>query len=79
MKLQITITDQEEKLLAQKASQLGYDVTKYAKFLLSLEAVKAFQIPTYTSTPDMERSIEKARAEDKAGLTKKWDSNKYGD
>jgi len=78
MKLQITITEQEEKLLAQQAKVLGYDVTKYTKFLISHEAMKISQIPVFEMSSDMENSIEKAIAEDKAGLTQKWNFGKYG-
>lgn len=41
-KLQITITGEEETLLRNKAARLGYNVTKFAKFLLSRAAYQEF-------------------------------------
>lgn len=70
MKLQITITEEEKKLLAQQAKILGYDVTKYTKFLISHEAMKISQVPVYEMSPKAEAIALKALADDKAGKTK---------
>ncbi|KKT29305.1 MAG: hypothetical protein UW41_C0012G0019 [Candidatus Collierbacteria bacterium GW2011_GWC2_44_18] len=78
MKLQITITDEEQKLLAKRAAVLGYDVTKFAKFLLSHEAMKVSEVPTYKMSEAAEVRTRKAIAEDQAGKTKKWIFGKYG-
>lgn len=72
-KLQITLSDQETNLLRQKAMALGYDVTKYAKFVLAREAEEVLTSPpVYSASPKMEKLIGKALEEDKQGKTKKW-------
>lgn len=72
-KLQISLTDEETQLLEEKASLLGYDVTKYAKFVLAREAVEEIKsIPTFKATPKMERIIKKGLEEDAQGKTKVW-------
>lgn len=73
MKLQITITDQEEKLLAKQASLLGYDVTKYAKFVLTTEATRSY----VENTKKLERIIAKAIKDDAEGKTHEWVFGKY--
>lgn len=49
-KLQITITPEEEALLRRKAARLGYDVTKFVKFLLSREAYEQTQLSDWAKT-----------------------------
>jgi len=39
-KLQISLTDQEAEVFEKKAEELGYSLTKFVKFLLSMEAYK---------------------------------------
>lgn len=77
MKLQITITEEEEKLLSQQAKVLGYDVTKYTKFLISHEAMKISQIPVFEMSPKAEAVALKALADDRAGKTKTWKFGQY--
>lgn len=73
VKLQITLTDQEAGLLADKAANLGYDVTKYAKFVLAREAEEVLKIiPTFKANPKMKRLIKQAIFEDDSGKTKRW-------
>lgn len=73
IKLQITLTDEENQLLAMRASILGYDVTKYAKFLLAREAVEGRnEVPVFTASPDMEKAIKEARHAYKTGKLKPW-------
>lgn len=72
MKLQITLTEQEGKLLTERANLLGYDVTKYAKFMLAREAMESLSVPTYQMTPEMINTVEKAVKDSEAGKTKKW-------
>lgn len=73
IKLQITLTDEENQLLAMRASVLGYDVTKYAKFLLAREAVEGRNdVPVFTSSTSMEKAIKEARNESKKGNLKSW-------
>ena len=72
-KLQITLTDQEVSLLAQKAMALGYDITKYAKFVLAREAEDVLKsIPTFRANSNMDKLIKKAVDEDNNGLTQEW-------
>ncbi len=78
MKLQITITEEEKNLLAQRAALLGYNITKFTKYLLSHEAMKFSEVPTYKMSEEAEKLTIKAIAEDKAGKTKKWVFGKYG-
>lgn len=67
-KLQITLTDQETQLLEARASLLGYDVTKYAKFVLAKEAVEQVtSVPTFVATSKMNLLLKKALKDDKRG------------
>lgn len=73
IKLQISLTDEENQLLAMRAASLGYDVTKYAKFLLAKEAVERLgEIPTFTASPRMDQAVKEAREEYKTGKLKPW-------
>lgn len=73
IKLQITLTDEENQLLAMRATVLGYDVTKYAKFLLAREAVDSRdEVPVFTASTSMEQAIKEANKEFKAGKLKPW-------
>lgn len=72
-KLQITLTDQEAKLLASKAAGLGYDVTRYVKYILAREAEEALEnIPIFKASSSTEKLIREAIEEDEKGLTKNW-------
>ena len=72
-KLQITLTDQEVDLLSRKAAYLGYDVTKYAKFILAREADEMVNnVPSFKASSAMERAISDAGEEDKQGKTREW-------
>mgnify|MGYP001325743159 CR=1 FL=1 len=76
-KLQITLTDQEVNLLALKAAALGYDVTKYAKFVLAREAEDELKrVPSFKASPAMDRLIDEAIEEEKTGKTKTWNLNR---
>jgi len=73
IKLQISLTDEENQLLAMRAASLGYDVTKYAKFLLAREAVNRLsETPVFTASPDMTQAVKEARSEYKTGKLKSW-------
>jgi len=79
-KLQITLTDEETQLLSMRAAVLGYDVTKYAKFVLAKDAVEQISsIPTFQATPKMEKIAKKAIADYRAGKTKPWVFGNYAD
>ena len=77
-KLQITLTDQETQLLSMRAAILGYDVTKYAKFVLAQDAAEQLtSAPTFKATPKMERMIKKGLEEYRQGKTKTWILGEY--
>lgn len=77
-KLQISLTDEEGALLAEQAMLLGYDVTKYAKFVLAQKAVEQLRvIPTFKATPKMEKIIDKGLEEYRQGKTKTWVLGQY--
>ncbi|MBI3956304.1 hypothetical protein HY339_03540 [Candidatus Gottesmanbacteria bacterium] len=70
-KLQITLTDEEGALLSEQAMLLGYDVTKYAKFVLAQKAIEQLTaIPTHKASANIERIIRKGREEYRKGNTK---------
>lgn len=75
MKLQITLTKQEEELLSSKAGMLGYDVTKYVKYLLAKEAVSAIP-PIFKMNDAQVEKIEMALQEEDDGKTLDW---KFGE
>lgn len=67
-KIQITITEQESQLLAQKATLLGYDVTKYVKFLISKEALAtAHETPIFQMSDSGKKQYDQATLEHKVG------------
>ncbi|MFH1840744.1 MAG: hypothetical protein ABH807_01110, partial [Candidatus Shapirobacteria bacterium] len=67
-KLQLTLTDQETDLLAAKAVLLGYDVTRYVKFLIGREAMTAMNdYPVYHLTEAMEKKVIKAIKDNNEG------------
>lgn len=73
IKLQITLTDEENQLLAMRATVLGYDVTKYAKFLLAKEAIDSLNgVPVLTANSNMEKAIKEAHREFKKGNLNPW-------
>ena len=77
-KLQLSLTDRETELLMQKASLLGYDVTKYAKFVLAREAEEALNtIPVFNASGAIGKLVDEAIEEDDAGLTKNWTTRTY--
>ena len=78
-KLQLSLTDRETELLMQKASLLGYDVTKYAKFVLAREAEEALSaIPIFNASRTIDKLVDEAIEEDNAGLTEEWKTRTYG-
>lgn len=75
-KLQITLTDEETQLLSMRATVLGYDVTKYAKFVLAKEAVEQVgSVPTFVATPKMNSLIKRALKDDADGKSVEWKFN----
>jgi len=72
-KLQITVTTEEHKLLERRAKLLGFDVTKYAKFLLTREAFSEIGAEKCLSVQEI-KDIDKALVDYKAGKAIKVDS-----
>lgn len=68
-KLQITITDQEKAALKKKAEILGYDVTKFVKFLLSREAYEHIN-----ERVELEKMVKKAHNDHEQGKTHRLSS-----
>ena len=73
-KIQITLTPQEVAFFAAKGKRLGYNVTKYIKFIVSQEAEEiAKEYPTIKMSESTEKKILKAIADRKAGKLIKLD------
>lgn len=69
-KIQITLTPQEVAALSIKSKALGYNVTKYVKFIVSKEAVESVEeYPTYKMSKRLERLSQKALKEYREGKT----------
>ena len=69
-KIQLTITNQEHNLLALKAASLGFNVTKFIKFLISKEAFSVAEgIPTFQLSKKAEKKIARAHKEYLEGKT----------
>lgn len=67
-KVQLTLTKEEANLLRLKAASLGYDVTKFIKFLISREAFSVVEnIPTYALSKKAERELQDALGEHRKG------------
>lgn len=74
-KIQLTLTPQETTLLALQGQSLGYDVTKFVKFLVSREVYSfSSKIPTYKMSKDLEDETEGALKEYKTGKLHGYDS-----
>ncbi len=75
-KLQITLTDQETQLLSMRAAVLGYDVTKYAKFVLAKDAIEEVaSVPTFEATSKMNLLLKKALKDDNDGKSVEFKLN----
>ncbi len=73
-KVQLTLTDQEAEILSSKAARLGYGLTRYVKFLIASDAVKAIDdpfenVPTFPMSAKQEKILEKALKDNRAGKT----------
>ncbi len=71
-KVQLTLTTQEAELLSQKAMQLGYNLTRFIKFLISREAINAIKgadIPTFSMSKKAERKGLQALENHRLGKT----------
>lgn len=69
-KLQIALTDQEADNLNLLAMGLGYNLTKYVKFIIAQKAASVDKmIPTYKMSAKAEKRAEESIANYKAGKT----------
>ena len=71
-KVQLTLTTQEADILSAKASHLGYNLTRYVKFLISKEAAKTIQtdtLPTFPMSSKLEKIGLQALKDHKEGKT----------
>ena len=67
-KIQITLTPQEVAALSIKSKALGYNITKYVKFIVSKEVEGTVEeYPTYKMSKRLEKITEKAMKDYKAG------------
>ena len=67
-KVQITLTPQEVAALSIKSKALGYNVTKYIKFIISKEAQATVEeYPTYKMSKRLEKITAKALKDYKEG------------
>jgi len=70
-KIQITLTPQEILALSLKGESLGYNVTKFIKFLITKEAYAAVEsMPVFPMSEELEKKTLKAIEEHKKGKTK---------
>lgn len=71
-KIQITLTPEEVVALSQRGKSLGYNVTKYIKFIVSREAYEAIEShPTIKMGALLEKKTLKALKEHKKGQSYK--------
>jgi hypothetical protein len=71
-KIQITLTPEEVAALTLRAKTLGYNVTRYIKFIVSREAFEALQsIPVFEMGEILEKKTLKALKDHKKGKSKK--------
>jgi len=76
-KLQITLTDQEALALRYGASNLGYSLTRFVKFVLGQKALECnSEIPTFKMSKKTEKNVEEAIRDYKAGRTTSVDIDK---
>lgn len=69
-KIQITLTPEEVVALSVKSKALGYNVTKYIKFIVSKEAQEVVEdYSTYKMPAKMEKKVLRAIKNNKEGKT----------
>lgn len=69
-KVQLTISEEEARLLSAKAQRLGYSLTKYIKLLIGKEALSQVeQYPTHPLSKQALDTVKKAHDEYAAGKT----------
>jgi hypothetical protein len=71
-KIQITLTPEEVAALAMRGKTLGYNVTKYVKFIVSREAFEAVEsYPTLKMGALLEKKTLEVLKEYKKGKSRK--------
>jgi len=74
-KIQITLTPQEVAALSIKSKAMGYNVTKYIKFIVSKEVEQTVEdVPTFKMSKRLERITLKAIEDYKNGKAIKLNS-----
>ncbi len=74
-KVQITLTPEEVNALSFKGKTLGYNVTKYIKFIITKEAFETVEdFPQLLMSPELEKRTIKAVEEHNKGNSKKMHS-----
>jgi hypothetical protein len=74
-KVQITLTPQEVNALSFKGKTLGYNVTKYIKYIITKEAFDAIEdFPQLLMSSSLEKKTIKALEEHNKGNSKKMNS-----
>lgn len=71
-KIQITLTPEEVNALSFKGKSLGYNVTKYIKFIVTKDVFETIEnFPELTMGPTLEKKTIKAIEEHNQGKSKK--------
>lgn len=79
-KLQITLTAQEADTLSLKAASIGYNLTRFVKFLLGQKVLEYNeQIPTFRMSKKMEKTVKEAVKDYEGGNTVSVDIDKFGE
>lgn len=74
-KVQITLTPEEVSALSFKGKTLGYNVTKYIKFIITKEAYETVEdFPQLMMSPTLEKKTIKVVEEHNKGKSKKMNS-----
>jgi len=74
-KVQITLTPEEVNALSFKSKALGYNVTKYIKFIITKEAFETVEyFPQLMMGPILEKKTIRAIEEHNKGKSKKMNS-----
>lgn len=72
-KVQITLTDEEADLLSAQAALLGYNLTKFLKFIIGKKAEKIIEskkVPVFAMSKKAEKTAFEALEEYKKGKIK---------
>ncbi len=62
-KVEINLTDHEADIIATYAIQLGYDIRRYIKYLVSADVMRSFErhnVPTFQMSKATERRMREA-------------------